>query len=715
MTIKRFANSAETTLSAPVGGGAGDTSISVASALSFPDDDAFYIRVDDELMLVTDGTTTTNWTVERGQEGTTRAAHSSGAAVVQVLTAGVMNTLAVLTADQVANTVMAGPAAGGDAPPTIRALVTADLPDNGVTDAKLRDSAALSVVGRASNSAGDPADIAAANDGEVLRRAGTAVGFGTVATAGIADDAVTYAKIQDVTATDKVLGRVSGGAGVVEEVAFTDPAQQLCDDASFSAMRTTLGLAIGSDVQAYDPTLAALAAYNTNGLLTQTAADTFTGRTLTAGTPKVTVTNGNGVSGNPTVDVSEANLTLSNIGGTLGVAQLPALNGFTDADWALDDRLPFYDASAAANRDGLVAHLLGLLRVAPGGRLTLTSGTPVTTSDVTGATTVYYTPYQSDVMVMWDGTRWVPVQFGETSLALGTVTSGVPYDVFGYLSAGALALEKLAWLNATVTVSSASPGVVTWTAHGMSDGDPVVFTTTGALPTGLSANTTYYVVSATADMFQVSATQGGAPINTSGSPSGTHTGWQSRQRGTAVTIQDGRYCKSGDKTRLYVGTFYTTSTTATEDSAARRYVWNAYNRARRKLLVTEPTDSWTYTTNAFRSANGSDANRVAMVRGLDVDVVSVQVGARALNTNTVNAAVGLGLDSTTVNSADLFGTSVTANVYQALSCQYVGAPGVGFHYLQWLERSGTAGTTTWYGDGGVPTFYTMGICGDLWA
>jgi microcystin-dependent protein len=76
----------------------------------------------------------------------------------------------------------------------------------------------------------------------------------------------------------------------------------------------------------------------------------------------------------------------------------------------------------------------------------------------------------------------------------------------------------------TVTVTLASPGVFTRTGHGLVLDDAVYLTTTGALPTGLTASTTYYVVSVpTADTFTVAATRGGAAITTSGSQSGPHT------------------------------------------------------------------------------------------------------------------------------------------------------------------------------------------------
>jgi hypothetical protein len=62
---------------------------------------------------------------------------------------------------------------------------------------------------------------------------------------------------------------------------------------------------LAASKQDADATLTSLAAYNTNGLLTQTAADTFAGRTITGTTNQITVTNGDGVSGNPTLSLPQ--------------------------------------------------------------------------------------------------------------------------------------------------------------------------------------------------------------------------------------------------------------------------------------------------------------------------------------------------------------------------------------------------------------------------
>ena len=77
----------------------------------------------------------------------------------------------------------------------------------------------------------------------------------------------------------------------------------------------------------------------------------------------------------------------------------------------------------------------------------------------------------------------------------------------------------------TVTISNASPAVVTFSVnHNFNPGDIIYFTTTGGLPTGLTANTKYYVLreAITATTFRVSSTFEGVPINTSSAGSGTH-------------------------------------------------------------------------------------------------------------------------------------------------------------------------------------------------
>ena len=105
-------------------------------------------------------------------------------------------------------------------------------------------------------------------------------------------------------------------------------------------------------------------------------------------------------------------------------------------------------------------------------------------------------------------------------------------------------------LSSTVTITIASPGVVTWPKHGLPAGAAVIFETSsgGALPTGLTAGTPYYVAqdaNLTLNTFDVSDTKAHAlagtnQVNTSGSQSGTQTAYNvsTKLGGFSTTAQN---------------------------------------------------------------------------------------------------------------------------------------------------------------------------------
>lgn len=105
----------------------------------------------------------------------------------------------------------------------------------------------------------------------------------SVGTTNITNSAVTYAKIQNVSATDRILGRSSAGAGAVEEITCTTAGRALIDDADAAAQRTTLGLAIGTNVQAYNTALQSIAGLTTvaDRMIYTTAANTYAVATFT--------------------------------------------------------------------------------------------------------------------------------------------------------------------------------------------------------------------------------------------------------------------------------------------------------------------------------------------------------------------------------------------------------------------------------------------------
>lgn len=265
-------------------------------------------------------------------------------------------------------------------------------------------------------------------------------------------------------------------------------------------------------------------------------------------------------------------------------------------------------------------------------RLTLGTGFPVTTSDVTGATTIYASSYTGNRIGLYVNGAWVVRQSPtpEFSKALGTLTSGLPYDVFCYDNAGVPTLEFLAWTNSTT-------------------------------------------------------------------------------RATALTRFNGILVKTGDATRRYLGTFFTTSTTTTEDSAANRYLWNYYNRVERPMKRTETTASWTYTTATFRQANASASNQLNFVIGVAEEPVFAKLSARCANSSAGTVTqTALGIDSTTTATAGALTTiSNAANYYSYHSPSLCEAIAEGRHYIAWLEYSQAVGTTTWEGSS------TFGLAGSL--
>lgn len=272
------------------------------------------------------------------------------------------------------------------------------------------------------------------------------------------------------------------------------------------------------------------------------------------------------------------------------------------------------------------------------GRLTLTSATPVTSGDVSAATSIYFTPYNGGNRIsLYDGvSAWTLLTFSEITISISSCTASKPYDVFLYNNSGTVTAEQLVWTDATT-------------------------------------------------------------------------------RATALTRQNGVYVKTGQTTRRYIGSYYCNASGGqTDDTEAKRYLYNADHRVSRTMKVAEGTDSWNYTTATWRQWNNAAANQLDFLIGLPEDTVWARFTAHSLEAGGNDRFAGIGYDGASAPASG----SLVANLTGAIRAQMIAehrlnAPAVGRHYFTALERGGGAGTVTWYGDNGNNALLQSAIVGEV--
>jgi len=207
-----------------------------------------------------------------------------------------------------------------------------------------------------------------------------------------------------------------------------------------------------------------------------------------------------------------------------------------NAGYANGDFVTFYNATA-----------VGGLTIVGEYQINYTSGTSYTitassnaTSPATGGGTVYAAYKLNNgagtvaALVGWGSGTWGGAAWGADGTATTATTSALTIwnqinwgqDLLYGQRGGALYYwsANVGITPTAFTITIAAPGVVTCSLGTvLTDGQGVVLSTTGALPTGLVPGVTYYVKTPVSTTFNLAATPGGAAITTSGTQSGTHT------------------------------------------------------------------------------------------------------------------------------------------------------------------------------------------------
>lgn len=284
--------------------------------------------------------------------------------------------------------------------------------------------------------------------------------------------------------------------------------------------------------------------------------------------------------------------------------------------------------------------------VAPTGRLTLSTGTPVMTSDVPSATTIYYTPYAGARVPIYDGTQFIPLVFSQLSAsttAANQVANGI-YDLFVFSNSGTVTLAfGPAWSSATARSASLQQVQGLWTNQ-----SAITLTSSASSYTGILANRATYV-----GTVAITATAGQMAMQFKPTPA-----------------------SGGNNTWLGV--------------------WNAYNRVTVRARSAESASFWDYASATLRPVNNSTSNRINWVDGLQQSRILAEFNQ---NPGLIDAGSygAVAWDSTSTPSgvqanAQNYTTSTMAMNVFARDTNIL----IGRHYVQALEAA-QHGTPRFYG------------------
>jgi len=176
-----------------------------------------------------------------------------------------------------------------------------------------------------------------------------------------------------------------------------------------------------------------------------------------------------------------------------------------------------------------------------------------------------------------------------------------------------------------------------------------------------------------------------------------------RATGLLNTSSPYLWTKSGDTTRLYVGTIYVTTSGNTNDTLRSRHVWNMFNRVVRDMFWIGPQASYTYSANnVARYVNGGTAPSLSIVVGLSEDIY--QAEARVTASKSVGAngtAIDMGIARDATNTTFAVGcqagvirsTTATDLDLRTLQTTFSEIAPIGYHEYNWTERTGTNSVT----------------------